>query len=234
MNIPAALPRHASRSTYPVIKSPSAALFDYVNRRFGRSCFKINVKRNSSICCQGMHISSLYMVHEGEILLSRVTSDGRDTLLSILGPGDFFGESALINGSAVAFSATTSKRAVVSQLPERMFKTLLEDSSMYRYVLESIAQRCDDAWTQMEVIGCAHVRDKVRSGLAWLAGRIGVKTDKGIRIDMNQARMACMIGCARETLNREISRLKKTGAVDTCYDDGRKSFYIVDMEKLSG
>lgn len=233
MNIPAALPRHASQSTIPVIKNPSAVLFDYVNRHFGRSCFKINVKRNSSICCQGMHISSLYMVHEGEILLSRVTSDGHDTLLSILGPGDFFGESALINSSAVAFSATTSKQAIVSQLPERMFKSLLEDSSMYRCLLESIAQRCNDAWMQMDVIGCAHVRDKVRSGLVWLAGRIGVKTDKGIRIEMNQTRIARMIGCARETLNREFSRLKKIGVVDTCNTGGRKSFYIVDLEKLS-
>lgn len=234
MNMPAAFPLPAPKPVHLFDeKKPSVILFDYMNRRFGKTCFKISVKRNSFICCQGTKLSSLYLVQEGEVLLTRVNPDGRETLISVLGPGDFFGESALLNGSDVTFSAMASKQTVVSQLPGRKFRLLLEDPSVCRCLLESIAQRCDDAWTQMEVIGCTHVRDKVRSGLVWLSDRIGVKTDKGIRINMNQTRMARMVGCARETLSREIKVLKRTRAVDICYSDGRKSFYILDPERLS-
>ena len=204
-----------------------------MEQRFGKSCLKIRAKRNSFICCQGTKLTSLYLIQEGEVLLTRVSHDGNETLLSILGPGDFFGESALLCDSEVTFSAMATKRSVVSLLPDRKFRLLLEDSSVSRYLLETIARRCDDAWTQMEVIGCAHVKDKVRSGLLWLSSRIGVETDKGIRIDLNQTRLARMVGCARETLSREVCRLKSIHAVDVHYDDGQKSFYVVDPEVLS-
>ena len=113
------------------------------------------------------------------------------------------------------------------------FRLLLEDPLLCRYLLEVVAQRCDDAWTQMEVIGCTHVRDKVRSGLLWLSGRFGVQTDIGVRIDLNQTRLARMVGCARETLSRELQRLISINAIDVRYDNGQKFFYVVDPDELS-
>jgi CRP/FNR family cyclic AMP-dependent transcriptional regulator len=235
MSLPSVLPFHASPSELPPPDcNPAAQLFEFIERRFGKSCFRIRAKRNSFICCQGTKPNSLYLVREGEILLTRINPDGRETLLSVLGPGDFFGESALLSGTEITFNAMATKRSVVSLLPERMFRSLLEDPSVCRWLLETVAQRCDDAWTQMEVIGCAHVRDKVRSGLLWFSGRFGVKTKNGVRIDLNQTRLARMVGCARETLSRELQRLKSVNAIDVRYTDGGKAFYVVDPEELSG
>ncbi len=234
MSTTVAFPSFASQPTplFPE-KKPATRLFEYLDQQFGRTCFNINAGRNSFICCQGTKLKSLYLVQEGEILLTRVSSDGRETLLSILGPGEFFGESALLSGSAVTFSAMATKRSVVTQLSERKFRLALEDPAVSHYMLETIAQRCDDAWTQMEVIGCTHVRDKVRVGLLWLSGRFGEETDNGVRIHLNQTRLARMIGCARETLSRELQRLKSVNAIDVRYTDGRKAFYVVDPEELA-
>lgn len=215
-------------------KNSAALLFEYMEQRFGKSCFKINAKRNSFICCQGTKPTFLYMVLEGEILLTRINPDGRETLISVLGPGNFFGESALLSGTEITFSAMATKKSVVSLLPDRMFRSLLEDPLVCRWLLETVARRCDDAWTQMEVIGCAHVRDKVRSGLLWLSDRFGVKTKNGVRIDLNQTRLARMVGCARETLSRELQKLKEINAIDVRYTDGQKAFYLVDPKGLSG
>ena len=235
MSLPSVLPFHASPSEIPPTDyNPAAQLFEYIERRFGKSCFRIKAKRNSFICCQGTKSTSLYLVREGEILLARINSDGRETLLSVLGPGDFFGESSLLSGTEITFSAMATKKSVVALLPERMFRSLLEDPSVCRWLLKTTARRCDDAWTQMEVIGCAHVRDKVRSGLLWLSDRFGVQTKNGVRIDLNQTRLARMVGCARETLSRELQRLKSVNAIDVRYTDGQKAFYVVDPEELSG
>lgn len=220
------------RSPEPNEQNSASALFDSMEQLLGNSRAPICAKRNIVICSQGTRISCLYLIKQGEILLTRLSPDGRETLISILGPGDFFGESALLGGSSVTFSAKTTKRSTLLQLPERKFKLLLEDPWACRTLLETTARRCDDAWTQMELLGCTHARDKVRSGLMWLSGRFGVETREGVRIDLNQTQLARMVGCARETLSREVSELRRLRTIKVSQSSGRKSFLVVKPEEL--
>jgi CRP/FNR family cyclic AMP-dependent transcriptional regulator len=213
-------------------RQPVATLFERMERRFGKTCTRLRVKRNELLFNQGTRLSCLYLIKHGEVLLTRLSPDGRETLISILGPGEFFGESSLLSGTAVTFSASATKRSELLLLPDRKFKLLLDDTQTCRVLLEAISRRCDDAWTQMEVLGCTHVRDKVRSGLIWLSGRIGVETHEGVRIDLNQTQLARMVGCARETLSREVSELRRCRAIDVRHSNGRKSLFVVNPKRL--
>jgi CRP/FNR family cyclic AMP-dependent transcriptional regulator len=214
-------------------KHPTAVLFECIEERFGKICPQLIAKRNTIICNQGARLGYLYLVRRGEISLTRLSPDGRETLILILGPGDFFGEGSLLSGTPVTFSASTIRPSILLQVPDRKFKEMLEEPQTCRILLEAIARRCDDAWTQMEVLGCAHVRDKVRSGLLWLSGRIGVETREGVRIDLNQTQLARMVGCARETLSRQVSELRRLRAIDVRHSNGRKSLFVVNPEELS-
>jgi len=214
-------------------QNPATALFEGMEQRFGTTCAQLSVKRNTVICSQGTKVSCLYLIKQGEILLTRLSSDGRETLISVLGPGEFFGESSLLGGTAVTFSARATKRSKLLLLPERKFKLLLEDPWVCRTLLQTIARRCNDAWMQMELLGCTHARDKVRSGLIWLSGKIGVETQEGVRIDLNQTQLARMVGCARETLSREVSELRRQRAIEVRQSNGRKSFFVVRPKDLS-
>jgi CRP/FNR family transcriptional regulator, cyclic AMP receptor protein len=220
-------------SPEPIEKNPISILFSRIEQRFGSTCARLSIKRNAIICNQGSKLSCLYLIRQGEVVLTRVSPDGRETLISILGPGEFFGESSLLSGTAITFSACATKRTELLQLPERKFKLLLEDPWVCRMMLGAIARRCDDAWSQMEVLGCTHVRDKVRSGLIWLSQKVGVETREGVRIDLNQTQLARMVGCARETLSREVSELKRLRAVTVRPSNGRKALFVVNPEELS-
>jgi CRP/FNR family transcriptional regulator len=212
---------------------PAADLLACIVHRFGNTCSELKVRRNTVLCTQGEKLSCLYLVKQGEILLTRLSPDGREMLVSILGPGEFFGEGALLRRTPVTFSASATKVSVLLRLPDRKFKLMLEDPQVCRALLEAIAHRCDDAWTQMEVLGCTHVRDKVRSGLLWLSGRIGVETREGVRIDLNQTQLARMVGCSREAFCREVGELRRLRTVDVRPSNGRRSLFVVDPEGLS-
>jgi CRP-like cAMP-binding protein len=212
---------------------PASLLFECMEQRFGETLAQLDAKRGTIICNQGTKLSCLYLIKQGEVKLTRLSPDGQETLLSILGPGDFFGEGSLLSRTPVTFSASVIKRSILLQLPERKFKLIAEDPQTCRILLTAVARRCDDAWTQMEVLGCVHVRDKVRSGLLWLSGRIGVETHEGVRIDLNLTQMARMVGCARETLSREVRELRRLRAIDVRYNNGRISFFVVNPEGLS-
>ena len=205
---------------------PMSTPVESMDQCFGKECAPVKIKRNTILFTQGEKLPCLYLVEQGEIALTRISPDGRETLIAILGPGEFFGEGALLGGCPATFSARATRRSVLLQLPERKFRSALEDPQVCRMLLEAMARRCDDAWNQMEVLGCTHVRDKVRTGLAWLSGRIGVETGEGVRIDMNLTQMARMVGCARETLSREVSALRREKAVDVRHSNGRVSFFV--------
>jgi CRP/FNR family transcriptional regulator, cyclic AMP receptor protein len=222
-----------SQSTMANEKNPSAALYERIEQLFGARCASLVVKRNSVICVQGAKLSCLYLIRKGKILLSRVSADGRETVISILGPGEFFGESSLLSGTAITYTATATRRSELMRFPEAKFKILLEDPQSCRMLLSTVTQRCDDAWAQMEILGCTYVRQKVRSGLIWLSGRMGVNTRQGVRIDLNQTQMARMVGCARETLSREMSELRRLNAIDVRPGNGRKELFVVNHEELS-
>ncbi|MBN2337057.1 MAG: Crp/Fnr family transcriptional regulator [Acidobacteria bacterium] len=225
MNMPPPLPVSPSYANGGG-PSPMSILYESMDQRFGKDCTPVRLKRNTVLFSQGETLTCLYLVEQGEIALTRVSPDGRETLIAILGPGEFFGEGALLGGCPATFSARATRRSVLLKLPERKFRRALEDPQSCRMLLEAVARRCDDAWTQMEVLGCTHVRDKVRTGLAWLSGRIGVATGEGVRIDMNLSQMARMVGCARETLSREVSELRRQKAVDVRHSNGRISFFV--------
>jgi CRP/FNR family cyclic AMP-dependent transcriptional regulator len=231
MNIPTPLPTKAACAEL-MHHNPTSTLFEFMEQKFGDVCTPLKAKRNTLLFNQGARLTCLFMIQEGEILLTRLSPDGRETLISILGPGEFFGESALLNGSIAIFSARATKQSALLQLPEKIFKSLIEDPQMCRMFLERVARRCDAAWTQMEVLGCAHVRDKVRSGLLWLSSSVGVETHHGVRIDMNLTQMARMVGCARETLSREVSELKKMRKVAMRPANGRMAFFVMNPKGL--
>jgi CRP/FNR family transcriptional regulator, cyclic AMP receptor protein len=211
--------------------SPATVIYEHIEQHYRTECAQLVVKRNTVICSQGTKPPGLYLIDHGEIKLSRLSPDGRETVIAILGPGEFFGESSLLNGTLVTFSATATRRSQLLLLPHRRFKLLLEDPRLCRVLLEAVAQQCNDAWMQLEVLGCIRVRDKVRSGLAWLSEKIGVETHEGVRIDISQTQLARMLGCAREAVSREVSELKRTRTVDVRTGNGRKALVLVHPKR---
>jgi CRP-like cAMP-binding protein len=191
-----------------------------------------SVKRDELICSQGERMGCLYLVKQGEVLLTRLSPDGREAVLAVLGPGEFFGETALLNGMTATFNAYSLQPTTLLMLSHQRFKLLLENPSTCRVLLEALAHRCDDAWAQIEAMGCTRAEDKVRAVLSWLTRRIGVKTGEGVRIALNQSQLAQMIGSTRETLNRQLSALRKLGILAVRGPKRHEVLYVLKPEAL--
>jgi CRP/FNR family cyclic AMP-dependent transcriptional regulator len=191
-----------------------------------------SIKRDELICSQGEKLACLYLVKQGEVLLTRLSPDGREAVLAVLGPGEFFGETALLNGMTATFNAYSLQQTTLLMLSHQRFRLLLDNPSTCRLLLEALAHRCDDAWSQIEAMGCTRAEDKVRAVLSWLTRRIGVKTSDGVRIALNQSQLAQMIGSTRETLNRQLSALRKIGILVVKGPKRREVLYVLKPEAL--
>jgi CRP-like cAMP-binding protein len=117
-------------------------------------------------------------------------------------------------------------------LPRSIFQELLLEPEACRHLMNRMAAVCCDSWTQIEVMGCSLVSDKIRVALSWLCSRIGEPTPEGIRIEMSQGRLAQIVGTTRESLNRNLGLLKARGIISTKAPRGRNSSFVVKRPDL--
>ncbi len=84
------------------------------------------VKPNTTIFSEKMPAEALYIVKSGKIRISVMEGEGDEVGLLELGPGDFFGEIALIQESSRAVTARAESAVEVLILTRRDFNALLD------------------------------------------------------------------------------------------------------------
>ena len=90
------------------------ALPDHQLRRLARRMWTLNVPGGTTVVHQGAMGDSLYLVEQGTCVMTVVVEEGQPSPVSRLGPGDVFGESALLGEpSPVAVTASDSCRLLV-------------------------------------------------------------------------------------------------------------------------
>jgi CRP/FNR family cyclic AMP-dependent transcriptional regulator len=79
---------------------------------------------------------AMYLIDDGQIRISVTDADGRDVILAELGPGDFFGEMAMLDRHGRSASAIATQHARVAMLTRENFLTFVSSDS--RIVLEML------------------------------------------------------------------------------------------------
>ena len=71
---------------------------------------------------------SMYLIEDGKVQISMRSSDGEDLILAVLGPGDFFGEMALIDGHPRSANAKVVEHSRMAVLSRQHFLSFLSSS----------------------------------------------------------------------------------------------------------
>src|SRR5687767_15922121 len=85
------------------------------------------VRRGDVLFHEGDSGDKLYIVLDGKVKLGRTSSDGRENLLAILGPGEMFGELSLFDPGARTATATAVAETQVVGLTHEQLKAFLAD-----------------------------------------------------------------------------------------------------------
>ena len=80
---------------------------------------------------------AMYLIDDGQIRISVTDADGRDVILAELGPGDFFGEMAMLDRHGRSANAIATQHARVAMLTRENFLTFASSDS--RIVLEMLS-----------------------------------------------------------------------------------------------
>lgn len=164
--------------------------------------------RGSMILSQGDRGDALFLIRSGQVKVSVVAEDGREVILSVLGPGSFFGEMALLDDEPRSAHVIAMEDTELLQLHREDFQHRLKRSpALAVSLLRELSQRLRRADDTIASLMLLDVNGRLANLLLELAREEGGET--GIRITrrLTHASLGQMVGASRETVSRTMRNL---------------------------
>jgi CRP/FNR family cyclic AMP-dependent transcriptional regulator len=192
----------------------------------------VKIAKGSVLFAEGDEGDHLYVIVEGKLKLGTSSGDGRENLLSILGPGEMFGELSLFDPGPRTSTATAVTDAKLLSLgQEKLIPWLAENPQVALQLLARLAQRLRRTNEAVGDLVFSDVPGRVAKALIDLGERFGKQTDEGLFVhhDLTQEELAQLVGASRETVNKALADFAGRNWLKL---DGR-AVLITDFERLS-
>jgi CRP-like cAMP-binding protein len=170
--------------------------------------------RGEVIFLEGDEGTALCLIAEGRIRIQLTGADGREVVITVYGPGEIFGEMALLDGEPRSADAIAQEPSRVFWLQRDDFQAFLEDHP--RAAMKMLAALSRRLRHTTRVVQDATFRDvpaRLARVLMDLVARDGQPAEDGIRIEtrMTQSDLASRVGASRETVNRALRGFEEHG-----------------------
>ena len=192
----------------------------------------VKIAKGSILFKEGDDGEHLYVIIEGKLKLGTSSGDGRENLLSILGPGEMFGELSLFDPGPRTSTATAVTDAKLLSLGhEKVIPWLKQNPEVSLQLLTRLSQRLRRTNEAVGDLVFSDVPGRVAKALIDLGDRFGKTTPEGLLVnhDLTQEELAQLVGASRETVNKALADFAGRGWLKL---DGR-SVLITDVERLS-
>jgi CRP-like cAMP-binding protein len=208
------------------------ALDDAASASLLASMVSVKIPKGTILFAEGDGGDQLYVIAEGKLKLGTSSGDGRENLLSILGPGEMFGELSLFDPGPRTSTATAVTDAKLLSLgQEKLLPWLVDNPKVSLQLLARLAQRLRRTNEAVGDLVFSDVPGRVAKALIDLGERFGKKTDEGLYVhhDLTQEELAQLVGASRETVNKALADFAGRNWLKL---DGR-AVLITDFERLS-
>jgi len=157
---------------------------------------------------QGEPGGALFAIVSGHLKAFTPGIDGHDTLLTIMGPGEVFGEVSLFDGEPRSASvATLDKSELVILSRDSLQPLLLRSPALAVKLLEVLARRLRHLSQRSEDITSLDVSCRLAKALVKLADAYGEPVDPEkirIQLKLSQQELGDLIGATRESVNKHL------------------------------
>jgi CRP-like cAMP-binding protein len=159
---------------------------------------------------------SFFMILDGRIKVTILGDDGREIILTVLGPGDFFGEMALLDNEPRSATAIAVEDSELLSLQRADFQTVLaENTAITSPLIKVLTARLRRANHQISTLALLDVYGRVARVILDLAREEGKRLKDG-RIAFRRPthqELANRIGTTRETVTRMLKDLERQSLV---------------------
>ena len=181
----------------------------------------VDYERADAIFTQGDPCDHVMYIQKGAIKLSVLSKAGREAVVAMLGPGEFFGEGCLAGQPVRMGTATATTESTILLIDKTQMVRLLHKQHALsdRFIAHMLARNIRIEEDLIDQLFNSSEKRLARTLL--LLARYG-KHDKPVRAvpPISQATLAEMVGTTRSRVNFFMKKFQRLGFID--YADGLK------------
>ena len=193
---------------------------DALFQRFGKEFPKATV-----LFREGETGKEMYVLQSGQVVITKKVRD-EEKRLAVLGPGEFFGEMALISNKPRNATATVADAA----------RLLVIDPKTFEGMIRKLAERLSEADAQIETLLLADPGSRVVHHLLSACQTRGRAAEEGVEIDLQLKELPRLTGVGEPGVRSMLERQERAGLVErsgdrlTVRDTARLSEYLHYLE----
>jgi CRP-like cAMP-binding protein len=179
----------------------------------------------------GSPAHELYLLETGRVRLFSHSARGRNLTLSVVEPGDIFGELALFPHKHQASQAQALSAGALYAIPRRQLEPFLgSDPSLILHIMENLGRRLQAVERRLGDLVFKSVPDRLAALLLDLAGPVTGQSHGPARLPdhYTHSQLAEMINTHRETVTKTLNRFQD----DRLLEFDRRWIVLLDMPRL--
>ncbi|MHC9295411.1 Crp/Fnr family transcriptional regulator [Mycobacterium sp. LTG2003] len=192
----------------------------------------VSFPRGKVIFVEGEPGDTLFIITSGKVKIGRKSVDGRESLLTLMGPSDMFGELAIFDPGPRTSTVTALTDVHAVTMSRSVLRSWIADRpEIAEQLLRVLARRLRRTNDNLSDLIFTDVPGRVAKQLLYLAQRFGSREGGSLRVDheLTQEEIAQLVGSSRETVNKALSDFAQRGWIRV----QGKSILIDNTERLA-
>ena len=172
--------------------------------------FGVSLSEGTTVFRQGEPGGSLYVIRAGKVRVLKETN-GRTRMVTILGPGEFFGEMAVVTGKPRSTTVEVLEDAELLRVPAGKLEEMIAGSGEVAIrLIRHLAERLDNANRFIDLL----LEDDVTARVI-LAIRDMLQSAQGVAApDITASELALQLGIDEAAVGRALRRLARVGVLE--------------------
>ena len=170
------------------------------------------IRRKQNIYLEGDESTRLYFVQSGRVKTVKTTDGGKELIVGLHGPGEFFGYLPLLQNTPHCDSAIAVDESELLYIPKDDFTALLlRNPEVGQQFVRLLADQVSGQAEQLLALAYNSIRRRVADTLVQLHEQAGATA--GASIQLTRDDMAAMVGTAAESLSRTLNEFRQDGLI---------------------
>lgn len=175
-------------------------------------------KKKEEIFSEGETPEWFYILRNGKVKITKLSYDGKEIIIELISPPDFFGGLAVIKGFPYPANAIAMEDVEVLKVSRHDMLRIIDRFPNVMYdITSNLGNRVKEFHDNLKSIALEKVESRIAALLLKLADKFGRKDRQGetvIDMKLTKQDIAEMVGTTGETAIRVMSKFKKSGLID--------------------